>query len=350
MPVKIGVMLAYYPWFTTQEQLELTELADRIGLDTAWIAEGYGQDATAMLGLLAGRTERIALGAAIMSIPARQPTATGTAAATLDQISHGRFILGLGLSGPQVSEGWYGVPFNAPLERTAEYVEVVRKSLSRRPVEHHGKHFSIPLLTGGTGQGKPIKMMGGAVQDRIPIYLGVTGPKTVEQAGAIADGWLPSFFNPEDTSGLIASLYKGIEKAGRNRDDVKITPVMPCAVHHDIAVARDQVRPMLAMYLGGMGSREKNFYVDLAERYGHGETARTCQTRFLGGDIAGARACLTDAAIDCLSIVATPQSLDARLQTFEQAGVHELAVVPFGDRPALLNILAAAFGRSVHMS
>ncbi|MGE0776709.1 LLM class flavin-dependent oxidoreductase [Mycolicibacterium sp.] len=342
--MKIGMMLAYYPWFTPAEQLELSELGDRLGMETVWIAEGYGQDATAILGLLAGRTERITLGAAIMSIPARQPTATGTAAATLDQISQGRFILGLGLSGPQVSEGWYGVPFTAPLERTAEYIEIVRKSLSRKPVEHNGKHWSIPLLHGGIGQGKPIKMMGGAVQDRIPIYLGVTGPRTVEQAGQIADGWLPTFFNPEDTDGPAASLYKGIEKAGRSRDDVKITPVIPCAVHDDVAVARDQVRPMLAMYLGGMGSREKNFYVDLAERYGHGVTARACRDLFLGGDIRAAQACLTDDIIDCLTIATTPRALDGRLQAFEHAGVHELAVVPFGDRPALLKTLAAAFG------
>ena len=343
--MKIGVMLAYKPWFSPQEQLDLARRSDRLGLDSVWMAESYGQDVSVMLGLLAGQTERIRLGSAIMQVPARQPTTAAMAASTLDQISGGRFMLGLGLSGPQVSEGWYGVPFGSPLGRTREYVEIIRMALAREPVQYQGKHWSIPLLEGGTGHGKPIRMMGGPVQERLPIYLGVGGPKTIEQAGEIADGWLPFLFNPEDAADQMAHFQKGIDTSGRKRADLQIAPVVPCAIADDVDTARDLVRPIIALYLGGMGAKEKNFYVETAERYGHGAAARACQDKFLAGDIRGAQAALTPEVLDTFAIAATPAGLDKKLRMYEDSGVDELLVTPFGDRPAQLETLADAFGK-----
>ena len=186
--MQIGVSLAYAPWVKLNEQIELAQLADELGLHSAWVAETWGQDATAILGILAGKTERIKLGAAIFQIPARQPTSAASAISTLDQLSNGRIMLGLGLSGPQVSEGWYGVPFTSPLGRTQEYIDIIRLALSRQPVEYQGKHWQLPNLNAGLGLGKTLKMIGGPVQESIPIYLGVMGEQTVQQAGRIADG------------------------------------------------------------------------------------------------------------------------------------------------------------------
>ncbi|TQC45947.1 LLM class flavin-dependent oxidoreductase [Rhodococcus sp. WS4] len=343
--MRIGISVAYRPWIEPDEQVALGKLADQFGLDSVWVAESYGQDVTAMLGAIASVTERIRVGSAIMQIPARQPTTTAMAAATLDTLTHGRFMLGLGLSGPQVSEGWYGVPFTNPLSRTREYIEIVRATLSRKPVEFNGKHWTLPLRDGGIGHGKPIRMVGGTVQSHIPIYLGVGGPQTVEQAGRIADGWLPFLYDPADAAGLMNSLMAGLAKSGRRREAIAVTPVVPTAVEEDLDAARDALRPILAMYLGGMGSREKNFYVDVADRYGHGAAARVCQDHFLGGDRRAAEACLTNELIDTFCIAATPATLDTRLGAFADAGVDELVVTPFGNRIALLQALAAAFDR-----
>src|SRR3712207_2265520 len=196
--MRAGLFLAYWPWFSPQEQVELAALADELGLDSVWISEAWGQDAVSVLGLLAGRTERVALGSGLLQIPARQPAATAMAAVTLDVLSGGRFRLGLGVSGPQVSEGWYGVPFARPVARTREHVEIVRAALARRgPLRHEGREYRIPLPPeAGTGLGKPLKLLAKPVQRPIPIYLGATGPRAVEQAGEIADGWLAFMLDP----------------------------------------------------------------------------------------------------------------------------------------------------------
>ncbi|MCW2986447.1 MAG: class flavin-dependent oxidoreductase, partial [Conexibacter sp.] len=258
--MRAGAFLAYWPWFTPAEQVELAVLADRLGLDSAWVAEAWGQDAVSVLGMLAGKTDRIGLGSGLMQIPARKPTATAMAAATLDVLSGGRFRLGLGLSGPQVSEGWYGVPFTDNLRRTREYVDVVRRTLAREKIQ-------LPLEGGegaGTGLGKPLKLLTRPVQDRLPIYLGAIGPKAVRQTGAIADGWLPFMLDPSDPDVLMAPLREGAQEAGRSLADIDVAPVVPLAVDEDLGAARDAVRPWLAFYLGSMGAKAKNFYVDLA--------------------------------------------------------------------------------------
>lgn len=338
--MRLGVFVAYWPWFTFDEQVALTRQADRLGYESVWVAEGYGQESVAVLGALSAVTDRIRLGTGIMQIPARQPAAAATAAATLDRISGGRLLLGLGLSGPQVSEGWYGVPFTAPLRRTREYVEIIRKACGGDRLTYSGREWTIPS-TGGLGLGTPLKMLGGGpVQERIPIYLGVGGPRTVEQCGEIADGWFPFLFSPEHAAMLTEPLLRGLARSGRDRSAMSITAAVPVSVHEDRDTARDLVRPLLAFYLGGMGSREKNFYTELAVRYGHGASARECQDRFLGGDRAGAGAALTAELIDLVAIAATPATLEKQVARFADAGVDTLAAIPFGDRPAVLDALA----------
>ncbi|QJY49922.1 LLM class flavin-dependent oxidoreductase [Pseudonocardia broussonetiae] len=338
--MQLGAFVAYWPWFTYDEQVALARQADRLGYDSVWVAEGYGQEAVAILGALSAVTERIRLGSGILQIPARQPAAAATAAATLDRISGGRLLLGLGLSGPQVSEGWYGVPFTSPLRRTREYIEIIRAACSGERLSYAGQEWTIPTQD-GLGLGKPLKMLGGGpVQDRIPIYLGVTGPKTVEQCGEIADGWFPFLLSPEHAEMVTAPLLRGLERAGRDRSAMTIAAAVPVAVDADVRVARDLVRPLLAFYLGGMGSKERNFYAELAVRYGHGASARECQDRFLAGDRRGAGAALTDDLIDLVAIAATPATLEKKVARFADAGVDTLVVVPFGDRPAVLDTLA----------
>lgn len=290
--MRIGLFLAYWPWFSASEQVSLAQLADELGLDSVWISEAWGQDAVSVLGLLAGKTERIALGSGLMQIPARQPAATAMAAATLDVLTEGRFRLGLGLSGPQVSEGWYGVPFRRPLGRTREYVEIVRRVLARAaPLEFEGREWHLPLTEaeGGSGLGKPLKLLAKPVSE-IPIYLGAIGPRSVRQVGEIADGWLPFLLHPGEPDVLMDPLREGLAEAGRSLGDVDVAPVVPVAIDDDVEVARDLTRPWLAFYLGAMGAKDKNFYVELADRYGHGASARECQERMLAGDRAGAAA------------------------------------------------------------
>lgn len=336
--MRAGAFLAYWPWFTPAEQVELAVLADRLGLDSAWVAEAWGQDAVSVLGFLASRTDRIALGSGLMQIPARKPTATAMAAASLDVLSEGRFRLGLGLSGPQVSEGWYGVPFVNNLRRTREYVDTVRRVLARERVQ-------VPMEDGldGTGLGKGLKLLARPVQDRLPVYLGAIGPRAVRQAGAIADGWLPFMLDPREPETLLGPLREGAEAAGRSLKDIDISPVVPLAVDEDLAAARDAVRPWLAFYLGSMGAKDKNFYVELAERQGHGTAAREVQSRALAGDRLGAVAAVSDGLVDAGAIATTPAGLDERLAVYERAGVTTLVAVPCGeDKPGVLRALAAA--------
>lgn len=336
--MRAGVFVAYWPWFSPAEQVELAVLADTLGLDSVWVAEAWGQDAVSVLGLLAGRTQRIGLGSGLMQIPARKPTATAMAAASLDVLSDGRFRLGLGLSGPQVSEGWYGVPFTRNLARTREYVDTVRRALARERVR-------MPMEDGseGTGLGKGLKLLARPVQDRIPIYLGSMGPKAVRQAGELADGWLPFLLDPSAPEALLGPLREGAAAAGRSFEDIDIAPVVPMAVDEDLAAARDAVRPWLAFYLGSMGAKSKNLYVELAERIGHGASARLVQERALAGDRAGATAAVSDALIDASAIATTPAGLDARLADYERAGVTTLVAVPSGeDRASVVRALAAA--------
>ncbi|HEU0025286.1 MAG TPA: LLM class F420-dependent oxidoreductase [Thermoleophilaceae bacterium] len=330
--MRLGLYVAYWPWFSAEEQIALATKADQVGLDSVWVAEAWGQDAVSVLGHLTAVTERIGLGSALMQIPARTPAMTAMTAATLDVLSGGRFRLGLGVSGPQVSEGWHGVPFRRPLSRTREYVEIVRAALAREaPLTYEGREFQLPVE--GSELGKPLKLLAKPVQERIPIYLGAIGPKSVEQAAEIADGWIPFMFSPERASELLAP-FEGT--------DVDIAPAVLVCVDEDPDRARDLARPWLALYLGGMGAKQKNFYVETAERFGHGDSAREVQRLFEAGDREGAAKALTPELIDGSAICCDYGGLDERLAAYERAGADRLLALPFGDRSRIVEALGAA--------
>jgi F420-dependent oxidoreductase-like protein len=334
--MRTGLFLAYWPWFSLDEQIELAGLADELGLDSVWVSEAWGQDAATVLARLSAATERVGLGSGLFQIPGRTPAMTAMTAATLDVISGGRFRLGLGVSGPQVSEGWHGVDFSRPVARTREYVEIVRAALAREgPLEYHGAEFELPIA-GGTGLGKPLKLLAKPVQDRIPIYLGAVGPKAVEQTAQIADGWLPFGFDPGRADELLAP----IRAAGR---EIDVAPVVMVCVDDDPARARDLARPWLTIYMGGMGAKGKNFYVEAAERAGFGDSAREVQHLFMEGDRAGAAAALSDELIESNAICTDMAGLPTRVAEFERAGVDTLLAMPFGDnRPAIVRAIADA--------
>jgi F420-dependent oxidoreductase-like protein len=330
--VRVGLYLAYWPWFSAGEQIELARQADRGGLDSVWVAEAWGQDVVSVLGYLSAVTERIDLGSGLMQIPARTPAMTAMTAATLDNLSGGRFRLGLGVSGPQVSEGWHGVPFARPLARTREYVEIVRRALAREGgLEYEGEEFRLPVDPDGLG--KPLKLLVRPVQERIPVYLGAIGPKAIEQTARIADGWLPFMFTPDNAAELLEPF------AGTSVD---ISPVVMTCVDEDLDRARDLARPWLALYVGGMGAKGKNFYVETAERFGQGDVAREVQRLFMAGDRAGAAAALSPELIEGSAICCRPGELDERLAAYERTGATSVLAMPFGDRAAIVEELAAA--------
>ena len=253
-----------------------------------WAAEAYGSDAATVLAWLAAGTSKIRLGSAIFQMPGRSAAMTAMTAATIDELSGGRMILGIGTSGPQVAEGWHGQRFGRQLQRTREYVAVARMALARERVEYHGETLELPLPD---GPGKALKLMIAPRQERIPIYLAAIGPKNTALAGEIADGWIPTFFSPEYVSEFRALLQEGADRAGRTLDGFDIAPTVNAYVSDDRAAARDLMRPILALYIGGMGSRQQNFYNNLVQRYGFESAAAEIQDLYLEGkkEEAGAR-------------------------------------------------------------
>ncbi len=324
--MKLGVNIGY--WGLTmgaEDQLEVTREAERCGYDSVWAAEAYGSDAATILAWLAGATSTIKLGAAIFQMPARSPAMTAMTAATIDRLSGGRMLLGLGSSGPQVAEGWHGQRFARQLQRTREYVEVVRMALSGARVAYHGQTLELPLPD---GPGKALKLTISPVQERIPIYLAAIGPKNTALAGEIADGWLPTFFSPEHVGELRALLEQGAGRSGRELADFEIAPIVCAHVGDDIALARDYMRPGLALYVGGMGSRTQNFYNRLAAQYGFGEAAAEIQELFLSGRQAEACAAIPEALIDMVSLCGPPAAVRERLAAYRESGVGTLIVLP----------------------
>jgi F420-dependent oxidoreductase-like protein len=333
--MRIGLFLAYWPWFSLEEQVELSVLADELGLDSVWISEAWGQDAVSVLGHLAGKTERVALGSGLMQIPARQPTATAMAAVSLDVLTHGRFRLGLGVSGPQVSEGWYGVPFRRPLRRTREYVEIVRRALAREaPLEHAGEEWTLPLPD---GLGKPLKLLAKPVSERIPIYLGAIGPRAVEQVGEIADGWLPFLFHPEQAHHVWGdALAKGKAKRPEGLGALEVSAGGMVAIGEgaETKALLDFARPFFALYVGGMGARGKNFYNDLACQYGWEKEAKKIQDLYLGGNKRDAEAEVPLEWLEGGNLVGPASYVKERLAAFEEAGITNLQVSPATEDPA----------------
>jgi F420-dependent oxidoreductase-like protein len=324
--MKLGINVGYWGMgIGPEEQLQVVQEAERLGYDSVWSAEAYGSDAASVLAWLAAGTSTIKLGSAIFQIPGRSPAMTAMTAATIDQLSGGRMRLGLGSSGPQVAEGWHGQRFAKQLQRTREYVEVVRMALARERVDFHGETLTLPLPD---GPGKALKLMIAPVQERIPIYLAAIGPKNTALAGEIADGWLPTFFAPEHVGESRKLLQEGADRAGRTLDDFDIAPNVTAYVSDDRELARNLMRPVLALYIGGMGSRKQNFYNNLVQRYGFEDAAREIQDLYLEGKKAEAGDAIPDELIDMVSLCGPRDFVRERIAAFRDAGVGTLAVTP----------------------
>jgi F420-dependent oxidoreductase-like protein len=329
--MRLGLSVGYWGLgVSSDDQLALVKEAESLGYHSVWTAEAYGSDAATVLGWLAAQTERVKLGSAIFQMPGRSPAMTAMTAATLDVISGGRMLLGIGSSGPQVAEGWHGERFAHQLQRTREYVAIVRKALARERVAFEGERYTLPLPD---GPGKALKLMISPVQERMPIYLAATGPKNTALCGEIADGWLPTFFSPEHVGESRALLEEGAARAGRTLDSFDIAPHVMVSVDDDLARARDAMRPVLALYVGGMGSRKQNFYNALVRRYGFEEAAIEVQELYLGGKKVEAMAALPDELIDITSLCGPRERIAERLELYRDAGVGTLVVSPSGFGP-----------------
>jgi F420-dependent oxidoreductase-like protein len=344
--MKLGIQVGYWGLgMGAQEQLQVVQEAERLGYDSVWAAEAYGSDAATVLAWLAAGTSRIRLGSAIFQMPARSPAMTAMTAATIDELSGGRMVLGIGSSGPQVSEGWHGQRFARQLQRTREYVEVVRMALARERVEYHGETIELPLPD---GPGKPLKLTISPVQERIPIYLAAIGPKNTALAGEIADGWLPTFFSPEFVSEFRALLGEGAARSGRSLNGFDMAPNVNAYVSDDRELARNLNRPLLALYIGGMGSRKQNFYNNLVQRYGFEAAAKEIQDLYLEGKKEDAAAAIPDELIDMVSLCGPRDVVADRIAAFRDAGVGTLTITPlaFGadDRIAQLRAIAELAG------
>lgn len=323
LPVRLGLNLAYFTNENGPENLALAQEADRLGYSVVWVAEAYGSDAVSVLSYVAAKTERIEIGSAILQIPARTPAMTAMTAATLDMLSDGRFRLGLGVSGPQVSEGWHGVRFAKPLARTREYVDIVNLALSRQRVQYDGQTYTLPLPD---GPGKALHLMAHPVREHIPVYLAAVGPKNLELTGEIADGWLPVFLSTDFAAEQLAQIGAGRAKAGKTLDGFDVAPTVPLVIADDVAAAADPIRGYAALYVGGMGSREQNFYNALAVRMGYADAAAEVQDRFLAKDYGAAMAAVPLDFIDRTSLIGPAERIAERMAAFADAGVTTLNI------------------------
>ncbi|WP_330176624.1 LLM class F420-dependent oxidoreductase [Streptomyces sp. NBC_01498] len=326
--MRLGINLGYWGAGMDGDNLAVAQEADRLGYNVCWAAEAYGSDVPTVLSWVAAQTESIDVGSAILQIPARQPAMTAMTAATLDSLSGGRFRLGLGVSGPQVSEGWYGVKFDKPLARTREYVEIVRRAMSRERLSYEGEHWTLPLPD---GPGKPLKLTVHPQREHIPLYIAAIGPRNLEQTGEIADGALlifPSADHLEETA--IGPLRAGREKAGLTMDGFDVCPTLPIALGDDIEALADTFRPYTALYVGGMGSRRQNFYNQLAGRMGYEQEAADIQDRYLSGDKDGAAAAVPHRLIDSTTLLGPVERIADRMAAYAAAGVTTLTLSPAG--------------------
>ncbi len=339
--MRLSLSLGYQTaWSTPADHLALAQEADRLGYSAVWASEAYGSDAVTMLAWMAGQTTRIDLGSAILQIPARSPAMTAMTAATLDTLSGGRFRLGLGVSGPQVSEGWHGVRFGRPLQRTREYVEIVRRAVAGETVSYDGQFYQLPLPD---GPGKALKLSFHPARTRIPIYLAAVGPKNLELAGEVADGWLAIFFAPEYAREQLDSIASGRARAGLKLDGFDVVPSVPVVVGDDVAACAEVVRWYAALYVGGMGSREQNFYNQLATRMGYGDAAREVQDLYLAKRHRDAAAAVPLEFIDRTSLLGPVERIAQRMREYAAAGVTTLSVSLFAaDQESGLDTLRQA--------
>ena len=342
--MRLGVNFGYQDWGANlQGALAMAKEADSLGYSSGWTAEAYGTDAVTPLTWMLANTERMSFGPAIMQMPARTPAMTAMTAATLDLMSGGRFLLGLGLSGPQVVEGWHGQPYGKPLGKTREYVEIVRSILAREaPLEYHGPHYDIPY-TGddATGLGKPLKIIVHPRRADIPIYLASIGEKNVELTAEIADGWLPIFFSPERyREAFGASIDAGFAKAGNGKslENFDIAPTVTVIVGDDVEMLRGFVKPMIALYVGGMGARGRNFYNALACRYGYEAAAAEIQDLYLDGKKKEATAAVPDSLVDEIALIGPKERIRDRLDAWKASGVGTMIVG--AQQPEAIRVMA----------
>jgi len=307
--------------------LAVVQAADRLGIDSAWSLEEYGPDAVTVLGYLAARTERIKLGTGIMQIPARTPAMTAMTALSLDVLSGGRFQLGLGLSVPWLVEGWHGVPYGKPLQRTREYVAILRSAMAGKKVEHAGEHYQVPFLGPGSSGAKLMRTLITPVREHIPIYLAAIGPRNVALTGEIADGWLPGLYAPEHEAVLTAPLDAGLRKAGRDPADVDIALIMQAARRDTVEEARDFLRPLFAAYLGPKGPRMGNPYFDVACQMGYEAAAHTVREHYTARRRAEAVAAVPDAFIDQVALVGPLDAIVDRIAAWRESRVGILVPV-----------------------
>lgn len=326
--MKLGLQLGYWGSGPPAHALEQVAEAERLGFDSIWTAEAYGSDALTPLAWWGSRTSRVRLGTALCQLSARTPTAMGMAAITLDHLSGGRFVLGLGVSGPQVVEGWYGQPFDKPLARTREYVDVVRQVVARKaPVTSTGPHYPLPH-PGGTGLGKALKPIVHPLRDEIPVILGAEGPKNVALAAEVADGWFPIFFSPNAMKAFEASLAEGFARPGarRSAEDFEVIALAPTVIDDDVERAADAYRPFLALYIGGMGAKSMNFHFDVFARMGYEAEARTVQDLYLEGRKDEAAAAVPTSLVEDVALIGPKEKIRDDLEAWRESIATTLLV------------------------
>ncbi len=337
--MKLGLMTGYWGAGPPAGVVESVSAAERLGFDSMWTAEAYGSDALSPLAWWGARTSTIKLGTAIMQMSARTPAATAMAAMTMDHLSGGRFILGLGVSGPQVVEGWYGRSYARPLARTREYVEIVRRIIARQgPVSFQGAHYQLPL-PGGTGLGKALKSTVRPLRPDLPVYLAAEGPKNVALSAEIADGWLPFWFSPKSDGFYRAALEEGFSREGAQRDaaSFEVACLVPVVVDDDVETAADQLRPTLALYVGGMGAKGANFHYEVIARLGYEEECARIQELYLAGDKAAAIAAVPLAMVEDVALVGPAAKIAEELPQWRDTVITTMLL---SGPPPLLELMA----------
>lgn len=335
--MRLALNLGYWGTGPT-DFVPLVQQAEQLGYTSVWTAEAYGSDALTPLAWVGALTNRIKLGTGILQMSARVPAMTAMSAATLDIMSGGRLLLGLGVSGPQVVEGWHGIPYGKPLQRTREYVEILRAIWQRKgPLTYQGEHYQLPFDS-GSGLSKSLTLTIHPLRERIPIYLAALGPKNVQLAGEIADGWLPIFYSPFREAAALAPLDQGLAQRIPTAEPFDIAATVSVVLGDDIAACRDKVKPTLALYIGGMGARGRNFYYDLACRYGYEQAADEIQTLYLDGKKRAATAAVPDALVDEVALCGPRERIAQLLPAWQASRVTTMIITT--NQPQVLSLLA----------
>jgi F420-dependent oxidoreductase-like protein len=339
--MKLGLGMGYWSAGPPPDMLATVQEAERLGFDSMWTAEAYGSDALTPLAWFGSHTSRIKLGTGICQMPARTPTALGMAAMTLDHLSEGRLLLGVGASGPQVVEGWYGQSYPKPLARSREYIDILRTTIARDVVEFSGDHYTLPFAGDtGTGLGKALKSTIHPRRTEIPIYLGAEGPKNIALAGEIADGWVAMLYSPKDDAWYRERLAEGFAKRSPDRspaENFEVVCLAPAVINPDVEAAADMIRPHLALYAGGMGARGANFHFDAIARAGFEAEATKIQELYLAGNKKDAIAAVPTEMVEAMALIGPPEKIRDDLAAWEEGVVTTLLVT---GPPVLLRALA----------